>query len=324
MSRRDIIVIGASAGGIEALRVLLSSLPIDLPASVFIVLPSSEDSPELLPEVLNRSSRSPVLYAVHNMPIFPSRVYVAPSGASHLTVDRGSVRLTPGPRENRHRPSIDALFRSASIAYGPRVVGVVLTGHLDDGSAGLADVKRRGGVAIVQTPEEATASSMPRNAIENTSVDHILPLAEIGPKLAELANQELPERLKLVPNVTGLQETGSAYSCPECGGVLREIREGEMTRFECRVGHVYSPESLDQDQIVAIERALWAAIRSLEEHAEFSARLANRSREANRLRLATRFGERAKANQENAAALRELLEQSAEQLQESAEAETGT
>jgi len=332
MTRRDIIVVGASAGGIDALRNLLAALPKDLPASVFVVLHTSEDSPGVLPEVLNRTSPLPVLYAVHNAPILPGRVYVAPSGAFHLEVDRSFVRLVPGPRENRHRPSVDALFRSAAIAFGPRVVGVILTGYLDDGSAGLGDVKRRGGIAVVQSPDDAIAPSMPRNAIENVKVDYVLPLAEIGPKLETLVSeetnltQEIGERARLVKGEGSLEETGSTYSCPECGGVLREVREGGLTRFECRVGHIYSPDSLDKDQILAIERALCAAIRSLEEHAEFSARLANNARRANRMRLAARFGERAKTNQENAGVVRELLEESAEQLEGSAEAqaETGT
>ena len=187
MARKDIIVIGASAGGIEVLQTILSSLPWDFPASIFVVMHTSQEGPGLLPEILNRSSQMPVMFAVDHAPILPARVYVAPGGLRHLTLDRGTVRLQPGPRENRHRPAIDALFRTASYAYGPRVIGVVLTGNLDDGSAGLAEIKRRGGTAVVQDPEDAAAASMPRSAIETVVPDFILPCEQIGPRLIELA-----------------------------------------------------------------------------------------------------------------------------------------
>jgi two-component system chemotaxis response regulator CheB len=318
MPARDIIVMGASAGGIETLETILSSLPWDLKASIFVVLHTTEDSPGLLPEILNRSTKVPVLFAVHKAPILPGRVYVAPGGARHLVVDRKTVRLVPGPRENRHRPSIDALFRSAAVAYGARVIGVVVTGNLDDGVAGLAEIKNRGGIALVQEPEDAIAPSMPASAIESVRVDFVLPAAEIGPQLVSLVSEGVQAKPELVADAKSLKPTGQTYSCPECDGVLEEIEEieeGEPVRFRCRVGHAYSPESLHADQNQALERALWAAIRALEEHAEFSNRLASRFAKKSS-HLARRYSKKAEISREDAVVLRELLDWSSDPLLE--------
>ena len=324
MARRDIIVIGASAGGIEVLETVLSSLLWDFRAAVFVVLHTTEDSPGLLPGILNRHSQMPVLYAVHNAPILPSRVYIAPGGARHMLLERGKIRLLPGPRENRNRPSVDALFRSAARAYGSQVIGVVLTGNLDDGAAGLADIKLRGGVAIVQDPDEAIAPSMPASAVESTEVDYVLPAEAIGPKLQELAATEAVEGVHPINGESNMAATGQTYSCPECGGVLKEIQESGVVRYRCRVGHLYSPESLLADQGVAVEKALWAAIRNLEEQAEFSDKLAVNSRKKQHLRLAKRFSEKAEASRENASVLRDLLQKAADQVFEAPEERTGT
>jgi len=335
VARRDIVVIGASAGGIGVLQTVLSALPWDLQAAVFVVLHTTEDSPGLLPEILNRNSRLPVMYAVHHAPIFPGRVYIAPPG-QHMLLDRGSLRLTLGARENRQRPSVDAMFRSASYAYGNRVIGVVLSGNLDDGSAGLADIKEREGLAIVQDPEDAAAPSMPGNAIESTDVDFILPAEKIGPKIVDLsqaAGSEVtpisaaPAQTSHKANGNELQLTGQSYSCPECGGVLDEVAGNGLTRYRCRVGHLYSPESLLADQSVAFERALWAAVRSMEEQAEFSERLAENSQNKKRPGLARRFSQKASTSRENAKLLRDLLQRTADQVLEipdAPEQRTGT
>jgi two-component system chemotaxis response regulator CheB len=225
-----------------------------------------------------------------------------------MIMEPGTIRLEAGPRENRNRPSIDALFRSAAQAYGSQVIGVVVTGNLDDGSAGLLLIKNRGGLAIVQDPEEAMAPSMPSSAMEITEVDFVLPAGEIGSKLMELAGSDSTERiLKISPPASAMASTGQTYACPECGGVLEEAQEGQMLRFRCRVGHMYSPDSLLADKTVEVERALWAAIRSLEEQAEFSERLATNSERKHRPRLAKRFSEKAGTSREEASLLRELL-----------------
>ncbi len=317
MPNRDIVVIGGSAGSLQVLQTILSALPWNFPAAVFIVLHTSEDSPGLLPEILNRYSKLPVMYAVHNAELLPSRVYVAPAGQRHLFLDRGNIRLKPGPRENRSRPSIDVLFRSASQAYGNRVIGVVLSGNLDDGTAGLLAIKDRGGIAVVQDPDQALAPSMPASAIEAANVDFVLSVEEIGPKLIELTRMEGVEKVREISTAGKTQSsTGHAYSCPDCGGVLEEVEEGSMLRYRCRVGHLYSPESLMADQTEAVERALWAAVRSMEEQAEFSERLANNSRQRKRPRLARRFAEKADANRANANILRDLLQKTADEVLE--------
>jgi two-component system chemotaxis response regulator CheB len=328
MPNHDIIVIGTSTGGIHALQTILAALPENFPGSIFAVLHTSEDNTGLLPPVLNKVSRVPAFYAVHDTPILPGRIYLAPPGR-HLRIERSRVRLSAGPRENRHRPSADVLFRSAALAYGPRVIGVVATGHLDDGSSGLAAIKARGGLAVVQDPADALAPSMPRSAIDATDVDFILPLEEIGPKLVDLVMaKESDISVGVQPHsIDSAKKTNARYSCPECGGALNEVQEGGMERFRCRVGHTYSPESLFEDQSEALERALWAAIRSLEEHAEFSARLADKSVSRNHGHLAERFRERASSSREHASVLRELLEHAEnpiEQIEPSPEEATGT
>ena len=317
MGHRDIVVIGGSAGSLQVLQTILPALPWDFPAAVFVVLHTSEDSPGLLPEILNRGSKLPVMYAVHGADILPARVYIAPAGQRHMLLDRGRVRLEPGPRENRSRPSNDGLFRSASYAYGNQVIGVVLSGNLDDGSAGILAIKNRGGMAIAQDPDEALAPSMPASAIAATDVDFILPVDQIGPKLVELAPIESTERVRAISTGEGnMSATGQTYACPECGGVLEEAKEGGMLRFRCRVGHMYSPESLLADQTEAVEKALWAAIRSMEEQAEFSDRLADTSRQKKRPRLAHRFTEKAVASRENATVLRDLLQKTSDEVLE--------
>jgi two-component system chemotaxis response regulator CheB len=328
MPNCDIVVIGTSTGGIPALQRIVAAFPDGFPASVFAVLHTTEDNTGLLPPLLNKVSRVPAFYAVHNTPILPGRIYLAPPGR-HLLVERGRVRLSVGPRENRHRPAADVLFRTAALAYGPRVIGVVATGHLDDGSSGLASIKTRGGVAVVQDPDDALAPSMPRSAMDATDVDFVLPLEEIGRKLVDLVmgNQSDTSRGPQPSPVESINKTAARYSCPECGGALNEVQEGGMDRFRCRVGHTYSPESLFADQSEALERALWAAIRTLEEHGEFSARLAAKSSRRNHTYLANRFGERARNSREHASVLRELLERAEnplELIEPSGEQTTGT
>jgi two-component system chemotaxis response regulator CheB len=256
MPGHDIIVIGASAGGVEALVILVRALPPELPAAVFIVLHIPAESPNLLAGILKRSGPLDALEPVDGMPIELRHIYVAPPDR-HMLIKLDKIRVVRGPSENRHRPAIDPLFRSAAQAYGPRVVGVILTGALDDGTAGLLAVKRRGGVAIVQDPKEALFPSMPSSALAHVQVDRISPLAGIGPLLAELANTEVPlEQVESVPRdiqkETALTEmdiammenqehigTPSTFSCPECGGILWELEEGGLLRFRCRVGHAF-------------------------------------------------------------------------------------
>lgn len=276
MFGHEIIVVGASAGGVDALPRLIASLPADLPASVFVVLHIPVVGPNLLAEIIGRQAALAVSNGVDGEEILTGHVYLAPPDY-HLQLEIGRVRLNRGPRENRHRPAIDALFRSAAEAYGPRVTGVVLTGHLDDGTAGLNSVKTHGGVTIVQDPNDAMARGMPESALRNVRVDHCVPLAEIGPLLVGLATaQTIPKRkraVKVEKRILLPREmkkkfgAPSAFICPECNGPLWETKVGAALQFRCHVGHAYSPESLLADNADALERALWSAVRTFDEQA---------------------------------------------------------
>jgi two-component system chemotaxis response regulator CheB len=183
----NVIVIGASAGGVEPLRYIVRALPADFPAAIFIVMHLSPLSPSVLPNILGTRGRMKVGGAVDGQPIEPANVYVAPPDM-HLLVEPGYMRLSRGPRENRHRPAIDPLFRSAARSYGSRVIGIVLTGMLDDGAQGLHVVKSQGGIAIVQDPEEAAFNPMPLSAMKNNHVDYVLKVAEMPKKIMQLVD----------------------------------------------------------------------------------------------------------------------------------------
>lgn len=307
---QDIIAIGASAGGVEALSDLFMRLPRDLAAAVFVVLHTRAEGGSRLAEVLGRRSRLPVLAAEDGARIAPGNIYVGSSDA-HLLLEPGVMRLVHGPMENRHRPAIDPLFRSAALAYGERVAGVVLTGYLDDGSAGLLSIKRRGGVTIVQDPEDAVVRSMPDNAIEVAQPDHVVTLEQLPGLLVKLsqARGKAKERKQpmLVKDPSQASGVPSAYTCPECHGTLWEIKDGDLLRFHCRVGHAYSVESLMADQSESVERVLWAAMRSFEERADLSLRLAERAQRHDQPLGEARFREQADAALEYARLLRDLL-----------------
>ncbi len=279
---RDIIVIGASAGGIDALRTLLGGLPAALEAAVFVTMHVAADSPGLLPRILQETCALPVEHARDGEEIRRGRVYVAPPDC-HLLVERDRVRVSRGPKENLCRPAIDPLFRSAAYVFGPRVVGVVLTGRLDDGTAGLWAVKRRGGAALVQDPDEATYPSMPRSAIRYVEVDEVAPVAALAPLLARLAGEpppavelgeasrqmEIETRIAREDNAlkAGVLDLGpfTPFTCPECHGVLVSLQEGGVPRFRCHTGHAYSLDSLLAAVTTSMEDTLWGAVRAIEE-----------------------------------------------------------
>lgn len=274
---RDIVVVGASAGGVDALGVLASRLPPDLPAAVFVVLHTAAGFPSMLPELLSRHGRLRAAHPLHGEEIVRGRIYVAPPD-NHLLLRPGYVHVVRGPKENGHRPSVDALFRSASAAYGQRVIGVVLTGHLDCGTAGLLSVKARGGVAIVQDPADAAIPSMPRSAVEHVAVDHVVPLAEIPGLIERLVGEpvtgERPARQPVSLGELEGDEPGMPVEivCPQCQGALTLGELGGFQVFRCHVGHAFSLEGLAREQSEEVERALWAAVRSLEESASINRR----------------------------------------------------
>jgi two-component system chemotaxis response regulator CheB len=286
MFGRDIIVIGASAGGVDALPRLIGSLPADLPASVFVVLHIPAQGRDLMPDIIRRSASLSVAHGIDGERVRQGHVYVAPPD-HHLQIDGMHVRLSRGPRENFHRPSIDTLFRSAADSYGSRVVGVVLTGNLDDGTAGLHAVKSRGGIAIVQDPKDALVPAMPQSALRNVKVNHCLALAQIGPLLVRLATTRDTRRSK--KGVSRMKkrtmspkemekEFGlpTSFVCPECNGPLWETKAGPSLQFRCHVGHAYSPDSLLADHADGLERALWSAVRTFDERASLLRRLGER------------------------------------------------
>lgn len=293
MPQLDVIVIGASAGGVGSLQRVVERLPDTLLAAVFITLHLPEGIRSVLPKILARAGRLPVTHAQNGERIQPGHIYVAPPGF-HMTLERDRVRVSRGAREHGHRPAIDPLFRSAALAFGPRVIGVVLTGQLDDGTVGLVEVKRAGGVAIVQDPEDTPFQSMPKSAIAHVDVDYILPADEIGQMLEHLVMEEesadkppQPRERVLRSELHSLTEhedertkpgEPSPYACPDCGGVLWELKDGELLRFRCRVGHAYTTETLTTAQAFAVEEALWTALRALEEQAAVKRRVAERMR----------------------------------------------
>jgi two-component system, chemotaxis family, protein-glutamate methylesterase/glutaminase len=310
---RSIVVIGASAGGVEALTKLVAGLPPDLDAAVFIALHLSPWSPSTLPSILNRSGVLPAAQAADAEPIRTGRIYVAPPDR-HLLLSPGRINVTRGPRENGHRPAIDAMFRTAAASYGPGVVGVILSGTLDDGALGVRTIKERGGVAIIQS--DALYPDMPRTAAEAADVDHVAPIDQIPDLICASVLERPPEldtfepqriRLADAPYQAPL-EPGPAteVTCPACGGVLTQV-SNDPQHFRCRVGHAYGNESLLAHQNDALERSLWAALRALEERADLLDRIASRFEHRGSSAQADRFKEDMRVVRERADIVRRAL-----------------
>lgn len=289
---RDVVAVGASAGGVEALRALVAGLPADYPGSVLVVLHVPRDSPSALPRILSRSGPLPATSAVDGEELLSGHIYVAPSD-HHLLVLDGRIRLTRGPSENGHRPAVDPLFRSVARAFGPRAVGVVLSGARDDGAAGLTSIAGRGGTTVVQDPDDALYPWMPRAAMSHVTPDHIVPVAKMGGLIAGITAMDLPERPahpddRLLDAEVAISELGpttaeqlnatpAGFGCPSCGGSLFQLGDRPVPRYRCRIGHAWSPESLLDEQAVALEGALWMALRALEEKSALSRRMASSS-----------------------------------------------
>ncbi len=277
-----IIVIGASEGGVGALRALVGAFSENLPAAVFVVLHVGAHDSDLA-AILSRSGSLPAIKPNDGEEVAAGRVYVAPPD-HHMIVADGVIRLTKGPRENFARPSIDPLFRSAAEAYGPCVIGVILTGGLNDGTAGLFEIKRRGGITIVQDPDDAANPSMPRSALSHVAIDHCAPLAML-PKLIEgaLADLCLPttpipqipsKRLESEMTAEFTLDRPVAITCPDCGGALRQSQLGTLKQFRCHIGHIYTAEVMLDGQFRALEQSIEAAMRSLSERAELCRQMA--------------------------------------------------
>lgn len=278
---RDIVVIGASAGGVEALEKIVAGLPSDFPATVCVVVHLQASTPSHLPEILRRLGSLPAVHPTDGSPIRKAHIYVAPPD-QHLLINDGHIQLSPGPKENRSRPAINPLFRSAAIAYGPRVIGVVLSGALDDGTAGLWEIKQRGGTTLVQDPTDARHPDMPLSALKHVPIDHVVPIRGIAPLLRELVGQTINTHATEEEDMKAFQPT--QLTCPECRGPISESGESTVKEYRCRVGHRYSPESYVEAEAETRERTLWAAVIALEEAADVMKELAE-SKPANKRRL---------------------------------------
>ena len=320
MAQIELIVIGASAGGLDGLLTIVKHLPTSLTACVIVVVHNNSSSQ--LPTILARTSALPVAVPEDGDPIVPGRILVAPPDY-HVLVVRGRVVLNRGPRENGFRPAIDPLFRTAARAYSGRVMGVILSGALDDGAYGMKVIKDAGGVTVVQDPAEAPIPSMPLSVIENVAVDHVASTAAMPALIARLTSRGtskgtvMPRRNKPDPqnpsDPTEVDEMMSAFgpptgiTCPDCGGALWEIRDGNLVRYRCHTGHQFSPESLETSQRTAVESALWSAVRALEEQADLRKRMAERAERAGLQVVHEKFADAAQESHRQASAIRGLL-----------------
>ncbi len=301
-SRRNIIVCGGSAGALPAFRAILSALPRDIPASVFVVQHVSPDHPTMLDQLLGRSAL-PVRPAEHDAEIRPGEVRTA-GRDRHLVLGKDRMRLTRGPRENHARPAIDPLFRTAAVHHPGRVIAVLGSGYLSDGVAGLNAVRRCGGLTIVQDPTDAQVPELPQNALAHLEPDYVESADRIGALLGELAAQPAPEAVEIPPEIAleaamaagerlgiGSEDDlgrPSQCACPDCGGNLWEI-DDTMLRFRCHVGHGFTFDALQEAQAAKLDEALWSTLRSLRERAELLRRIAREGRDAGRGLSSRRF-----------------------------------
>ncbi|TWA75659.1 two-component system chemotaxis response regulator CheB [Azospirillum brasilense] len=312
MRDNALIVVGASAGGLEALEALVGGLPGGLRAAVCVVLHIG-DRPSAAPSILDRAGPLPASHATDREALRCGRIYVAPPGC-HLVVElSGRLCLSRGPRENGTRPAVDPLFRSAARACGPAVIGVVLSGALNDGTAGLAEIKRRGGVAVVQDPADAWYPGMPRSALDHLAVDHCVPAAAMGALLVRLvaerdADATPPAASKETP-MEGIYDLNrpAALTCPDCGGALRETRVDTLPYFTCHIGHRYGADSMEEAQLHRMEQAFEVALRALNERAALCRRLAETAQGMGQALSAKRWDEAGREAHERAEVLIRFL-----------------
>jgi two-component system chemotaxis response regulator CheB len=322
MSRRDVIAIGGSLGAIQAVTQLCRELPDDLAATMFIVIHVGAEGNNLLADIFDAQSRISVSTAVEGEALRPGHAYVAPAD-HHLLVLDGVVRLGLGPRENMARPAIDPLFRSVGMSFGPRAIAVVLTGLLNDGASGLADVKRCGGVTVVQNPADSLAPSMPWGALRASDVDYRAPLSDMAPLLIKLAGEEAGPAVNTPADIVSEVEIALgrrsdsevlakfadpvALSCPACGGVLSEIQRWPPLRFRCQVGHAYTVEALATEKEGAVDEAIRVALRIMEERAVVTQKLADDARRSGRNAAAASYELRVGESRSYAATLRQAV-----------------
>jgi two-component system, chemotaxis family, protein-glutamate methylesterase/glutaminase len=322
VNTHDIIAIGGSAGSFDALKQLFADLPADLPASLFVVrhiLPGHDD---LSASILGEAGPFAVRTAIDGDMIEHGVAYLAPGGR-HLMVDGGRILLGRGPRENMARPAVDATFRSVALNYGPRVIGVVLSGLLDDGAAGLAAIRKCGGAAIVQDPADCSAPDMPMSALDACEVDYRFPAARMAQGLVRLANEPAAPAPPVPPDIAlevqiaaGRPSTTDtllriatpvALSCPACTGVLSQITDPARLRFRCQIGHAYTAETLDEAQDESVAEAIGIAIRVLEERHTLLTKMADDATGRGHRASAVQFADRAVEYRQQADKLRKVI-----------------
>jgi two-component system, chemotaxis family, protein-glutamate methylesterase/glutaminase len=306
MAKRDVVVIGASAGGFEALRSIAHMLPPGFPAAIVVVLHLAPTKPSNLAYFLTIEGGMPAVTIEDGQALTPGVIYVAPPNL-HAVIEGDILRLDPGPHENGFRPAIDRLFRSAAVSCGSRTIGVVLSGMRDDGAEGLALIKRCGGIAIVQDPKEALYPSMPEAALDNLTVDRVVTIAALPSVLQSYVAAEASAHPQHVTPSESETDVDQVFVCPECGGVAREVQEANMVRYRCRVGHVYNSESFVEEHSRGVEDALWYAVNALSERKSLTRRMARRAREAGRARVAERYEQLAQEAEQRAESIRRLL-----------------
>jgi two-component system chemotaxis response regulator CheB len=317
---RDIVVIGTSAGGMDAVDRLIGGLPSGLPAAIFIVQHlHPEYAPVGLLHKLEQYHAFKCKLAEDGDVFEHGSIYLAPPD-THLLVKEATLLLRRGAPENRYRPAVDPLFRSAAVAHGPRVIGVILTGMLDDGSAGLVAVHRCGGVTVVQDPSDAPYPDMPQNALNTDHVDYCVPVAEMGPLLEKLV-REIPRTTAQVPDdirieaeiaervVAGIEEMGAMgnampYTCPSCGGMLWEMHDPNEHRYRCYTGHTFTAAVLLDGQEEKIEETLWTALRMFEERQNLQKNLAHKEKNPHMKRI---YEKNAEDSEAHLARLRSML-----------------
>jgi two-component system, chemotaxis family, protein-glutamate methylesterase/glutaminase len=311
----EVVVVGASAGGVEALTRFVRALPADFDTPILVVLHVPSTWPSLLPDILNRAGPLPATHAVDGEILLGGRIYVAPPDC-HLQVTGNHIELTKSARENGHRPAIDPLFRTAAAAYDGATAGVILSGTLDDGTVGLSQIKLKHGATLVQDPEDAIYPAMPVNAIDFVEPDYVLPVEALVETLVRLtatgtgrAGKEVTVEPAPDPSLEDAQAGEVApFSCPDCGGTLWETVTDGVPSYRCRVGHAFTANTLAARHSDTVERAFWTAYRALEEQAAMSRRLARRLADRGRHESAERFSRRAEVSARHARELKTLLD----------------
>jgi len=325
---RNIVVVGASAGGVEAIIEMVKGIPRGYPGAIFIVQHTPAYAKSNLDLIVQNHTDLLVKKGTDGEEITGGTIYV-PRADHHLIMEAGRVVISKGPRENRFRPAVDTLFRSAAHAYRERVVGVVLSGALNDGTSGMWMINRLGGTAIVQEPGEALFPDMPKSVMQYTEVDHVLPVARMGPLLFHLASQKIGDvpvnrvgkmkeqlleiELGIAKGKNGLimglleQGTPSALACPECHGALTQFEEGKLLRFRCHTGHAHTAESLLASIQDNVEKSMWEVMRGMEENNILLESMAQQLERDQQHTLASRYREQSRRFQQQAKAVQEAI-----------------